>query len=56
MKFTEAITTYIPLILYITILWLCSEYIVIPYCGFFLYGWVSTTVWLVGDAVVGVSI
>ena len=47
--------------LYITILWLCSEHIVIPYCGFFLWGWVSITVLTgrqccIGDAIVGVSI
>ena len=36
----------------------CSDYIVIPYCGVFMWGWVSTTV-LTGrqccivDAVVG---
>ena len=44
MKFTEAMTTFISLVLYITNLWLCSEYIVIPCCGFFPWGWVSLTV------------
>ena len=57
---TYSMIKYIPLILYITILWLYVEYNVIPYCGFFLWGWVSMTVlvgrWCcIGDTVVGVS-